>query len=77
MSLLRLLQVYMSALTSSITALEQQVSLVNGTTATLATRLSAAYGDNALQRDSQLEVQVTQLYQVSAAAFNRKLFSKH
>lgn len=66
----------MSALTSSITALEQQVTLVNGTTATLATKLSAAYGDNALQRDSQLDVQVTTLYHVSAAAFKRNPFQR-
>lgn len=58
----------MSALTSSITALEQHVTVVNSTSSTLATRLSAAYGDNALQQDSQLNVQVTQLYQVSTAA---------
>mgnify|MGYP001806682771 CR=1 FL=1 len=73
---LHVLQVYMSALTSSITALEQQVTLVNGTTATLATKLSAAYGDNAVQRDSQLDVQVTTLYHVSAAAFKQNPFQR-
>lgn len=57
----------MSALTSSITALEQQVAAVNGTGGSMAAKLSAAYGDDALQRDSQLDVQVTQLYQVGSA----------
>jgi len=57
-------QAYMSALTSSIKVLEQQLDTVNGTSGSVATKLSQAFGDNARQRDSQTDVQVTQLYQV-------------
>lgn len=57
---------YLSALTSSIEVLEQQVDAVNSTTSGLATTISQAFGDNAQQRDSQIDVQLTQLYQVCA-----------
>lgn len=57
-------QAYMSALTSSIRVLQQQVGRVNDTSASLSSFLSQAFGDNSLQWDSQLDVQVMQLYQV-------------
>lgn len=58
------LQAYMSALTSTVQVLEQQVGTVNDTSSSLASTLSQAFGDDSLQRDSQLDVQVMQLYQV-------------
>lgn len=54
----------MSALTSSIQVLEQQIGAVNDTSSSLASTLSQAFGDNSLQRDSQADVQLMQLYQV-------------
>jgi hypothetical protein len=58
------LQTYLSALTGSIKLLELQLAAVNSTSSSLAGSVSSAFGGNAQQRDSQLDVQVTQLYQV-------------
>jgi hypothetical protein len=55
------LQVYMSALTSSVQVLEQQMAGVNATSSSLAANLNQAFGDNALQRDSQADVQLMQV----------------
>lgn len=54
----------MSALTSSVKVLEAQVAAINSTSAAVSSSISQAFGDNAAQRDSQADVQVTQLYQV-------------
>lgn len=42
------------------------VGSVNDTSSSLASTLSQAFGDDSLQRDSQLDVQVMQLYQVGS-----------
>jgi hypothetical protein len=57
-------QAYMSALTSSVKVLEDQVATINSTSGSLSVAVSRAFGDNAVQRDSQADVQITQLYQV-------------
>jgi hypothetical protein len=70
------LQAYMSALTSTIQVLEQQVGTVNATSSSLASTLSQAFGDDSLQRDSQLDVQVMQLYQVCRTIAGVQGFTK-
>jgi hypothetical protein len=72
-----LTQAYMSALTSSIQVLEQQVGRANDTSASLSSSLSQAFGDDSLQRDSQLDVQVMQLYQVRPAVAATVLLLAH
>lgn len=66
----------MSALTSSIRMLEQQLNTVNGTSSSLAASISQAFGGNAQQRDSQVDVQMTQLYQVSLAGIHSVLLQQ-
>lgn len=57
-------QAYLSALTSSLQVLGQQLSALNATSTAMSGTMSAAFGDEAEQRESQVEVQLTNTYKV-------------
>lgn len=57
-------QVYVSSLTSTVQQLSQQVTDLSTTGTALSANINLAFGDNAAQRDSNTEVQITTMYQV-------------
>lgn len=57
-------QAYMSALTSSVTALEATLASIAGAGSTLAGAVHRSFGDESLQRDAAGELAVTSSYQV-------------
>jgi hypothetical protein len=56
----------MSALTSSLQVLEQQLSSLNTTSAGLSTMISTAFGTEQANREDQVAAAITSLFQVSA-----------
>jgi len=62
------LQAYLSALTSSLQMLEEQLLRLNSSSVGMSSPISTAYGDQADSRQDSNLLDVTKLFQVSTAA---------
>lgn len=63
------MQVYVSSLTSTVQQLEQQIAGLGSSSTALSSNINLAFGNNAQQRGSNAEVQITTMYQVLQSSF--------